>query len=351
MRMPSLAKSKRGFTLIELLVVIAIIAVLISLLLPAVQSAREAARRAQCVNNLKQIGLGIHNYESSFGMFPPGAMSTKTGEGWGAWSNNAVSWRALILPQMEQGPKYNAFNFALKAGQQGDNSLTAFYTTVSTYLCPSDGDHDNGYRPINVATGQYPMWNPTSATKAPIVNYNLSFGDNYAVLPLSGTNPWETPVTVPTGTVRIGINGFWGTTNVINYQGEVGSMRGFSDYRTMNTTTIAGVTDGTSNTILAGEGLPAEDANNEFWTATSAAAGTTIPLNWKTDLAVGGFGSTNWNSRLSYAARGFKSRHPGGANFLFADGSVKFLKNSISKVTYAALGSRAGGEVISADAY
>jgi len=97
--------------------------------------------------------------------------------------------------------------------------------------------------------------------------------------------------------------------------------------------------------------LPAEDANNEFWTATSAAADTTIPLNWKTDLAVGGFGSTNWNSRLSYAARGFKSRHPGGANFLFADGSVKFLKNSISKVTYAALGSRAGGEVISADAY
>ena len=97
--------------------------------------------------------------------------------------------------------------------------------------------------------------------------------------------------------------------------------------------------------------MPAEDANNEFWTATSAAAGTTIPLNWKTDLAVGGFGSTNWNSRLSYAARGFKSRHPGGANFLFADGSVKFLKNSISKVTYAALGSRAGGEVISADAY
>lgn len=351
MRIPPVAKAKRGFTLIELLVVIAIIAVLISLLLPAVQSAREAARRAQCVNNLKQIGLGIHNYESSHGMFPPGAMSTKIGQGWGAWSNNAVTWRALILPQMEQTAKYNAFNFSLQAGQQGSNALTAFYTTVSTFLCPSDGDHDNGYRPINVTSGQYPMWFPAGATKAPIVNYNLSFGDNYAVLPLSGSNPWETDVNVPAGTTRIGFNGFWGTTNVINYQGEVGTMRGFSDYRTMNTCTIAGVTDGLSNTILAGEGLPAEDANNEFWTATSAAAGTTVPMNWKTDLAVGGFGSKNWNSRLSYAARGFKSRHPGGANFLFGDGSVKFLKNSIARVTYAALGSRAGGEVISADAY
>ncbi|MCY2934353.1 MAG: DUF1559 domain-containing protein, partial [Planctomycetota bacterium] len=99
MKASSFSKTKRGFTLIELLVVIAIIAVLISLLLPAVQSAREAARRAQCINNLKQIGLAIHNYESSMGCFPPSAMSTNPNQGWGAWSNNGVSWRVLILPQ------------------------------------------------------------------------------------------------------------------------------------------------------------------------------------------------------------------------------------------------------------
>ena len=355
MRLSGSDRRRSGFTLIELLVVIAIIAVLISLLLPAVQSAREAARRAQCVNNLKQIGLAIHNYESSFSIFPPGAMAVSPSQGWGAWSNNGVTWRVLILPQMEQTNKYNAFNFSLQEGAQGDSGLTAWNASVPAFLCPSDGEHDNGFRPANVTTGQYPMFYPPSATKCPIVNYNMSFGDNYAIGNLSngGVNPWETPCSGPlAGQPQIGFPGFWGTTYdcAITATGS-GRMRGFSDYRTMNTATMASVTDGTSNTIIVGEGLPAEDANNEFWTATSAGAGTTIPMNWSTKLAVDGFGSTNWNSRLSYAARGFKSRHPGGVNFLFADGSVKFLKNSINRATYAALGSRNGGEVISADAY
>ena len=111
-------------------------------------------------------------------------------------------------------------------------------------------------------------------------------------------------------------------------------------------------TDGTSNTALIGEALPAEDGNNEFWTASSAGSGMTIPLNWKTDMMVCNYADqTNLKHRCNYAARGFKSRHPGGANFAFADGSVKFLKNSINRLTYCALGSRNGGEVISADSY
>src|SRR5271155_890609 len=103
----------RGFTLIELLVVIAIIAVLIALLLPAVQSAREAARRAQCTNNLKQIGIAIHSYHDQQGSFPLGGMSVATGwRGW-AWNNNGMTWRVLILPNMEQNPVYNSVNFSL----------------------------------------------------------------------------------------------------------------------------------------------------------------------------------------------------------------------------------------------
>jgi prepilin-type processing-associated H-X9-DG protein len=173
----------------------------------------------------------------------------------------------------------------------------------------------------------------------------MSFGDNYAVYPLSGANPWETP---RGSNPQIGWDGFWGTKS------NGGSMRAFVDYRDGQTTNIAGVTDGTANTILVGEDLPLEDANNEMYGFTGAGSGTTIPINWKTNLRpplCSGYGTTNWNCAFSYAARGFKSRHPGGANFLFADGSVHFIKNSISRVTYAALGSRAGSEVISADAY
>ncbi|WP_435007167.1 DUF1559 domain-containing protein [Tundrisphaera lichenicola] len=346
-----------GFTLIELLVVIAIIAVLISLLLPAVQAAREAARRTQCVNNLKQMGIAVHNYHDQIGIFPPAAMSLAPGQaGWGAWSNSNVSWRILILPNMEQNPIYNAVNFQLQNGG-GQTIATAWYSRIAVYSCPSDGTNQ-GFVPFNDnITGTYAMYCPqrpgTTTQQVPTTNYNMSFGDNYAVLPLSGQNPWETPLPLPSGILfRIGQNGFWGTTGVINYGGETGSMRGFADYRTMGVTSMAGVTDGTSNTILVGEGLPAQDANNNVWDATGAASGVTIPINWFTGLPMTSFGAgAPWNTRASYAGRGFKSLHPGGANFLFADGSVHFLKNSINRQTYAALGSRNGGEVISADAY
>jgi len=340
---------KAGFTLIELLVVIAIIAVLIALLLPAVQSAREAARRTQCVNNLKQIGLATHNYISSCDMFPPGAI-----KGGFAYTSNGMNWRPLILAHMEATNQYNSINFSLPINQNGPALATVWYTSIASFLCPSDGmgQAPIGFVPYKGPNGStsitVPPFKPgtTSGQLVPVSNYLMSFGDNYAVLPLSGANPWETAAgTVP----QIGFNGFWGTNN------DGGTMRGFSDYSTGGTATIASVTDGLSNTVFAGEGLPDEDANNDFWSFTGAAAGTTIPINWKTNqrdaACVDKWGSTNWSCRFSYAARGFKSRHSGGANFLLADGSVRFIKASISRITYAAIGSRNGGEVVSADAY
>jgi prepilin-type N-terminal cleavage/methylation domain-containing protein/prepilin-type processing-associated H-X9-DG protein len=342
---------RRGFTLIELLVVIAIIAVLIALLLPAVQSAREAARRIQCTNNLKQIGLASHNYLSTNDVFPPSAVKG----GW-AFTGNGMTWRAAILQQMELGNQFNSINFSLQLNESpGPAMLTIWYTTFNVYLCPSDaqGQTPPGFVPYG-NQGTFSVIIPPDTTRnyVPVSNYMMSFGDNYAIGNLTAQqNPWETPygTTAIPPNPQIGYDGFWGT----NTNG--GSMRGFADYRDGRVASIASVTDGTSNTILVGESLPDEDSNNEMWGFTGAAAGMTVPLNWKTNKRGAGcdaqFGSPDWNCRFSYAARGFKSRHPGGGNFLFADGSVKFIKTSISRVTYAALGSRNGGEIVSSDAY
>jgi prepilin-type processing-associated H-X9-DG protein len=184
----------------------------------------------------------------------------------------------------------------------------------------------------------------------------MSYGDNYLVLPLGCPNPWElAPPFVP-GAPRRGYDGFWGTTNVINFTGTGidgnGTMRGFADYRSGQSAPVASVTDGMSNTILVGEVLPQQDANNEMYGHTGIGSGTTVPINFFTgNPGPVAYGTCTFSSRFSYAARGFKSMHPGGANFLLADGHVQFLKASINPIAYNALGSRNGGEVISADQY
>ncbi len=319
---------RRGFTLIELLVVIAIIAVLIALLLPAVQAAREAARRAQCTNNLKQMGLAIHNYIDRTNIFVPGALGGTWG---GPTSSGGFTWRLMILPELEQNTVYNAFNFNLGEGQLYSSYAwaTVWYTVMPAFLCPSDGNNGGGLVPYG-AMGTYSVSTPPprpgspagTVGMVPSTNYNMSFGDNYAVLPLSGPNPWETQIlTMTPGMFQRGWPGFWGTNNAFNGQG--GVMRGFSDYSTAQVASVQSVTDGMSNTILLGEVLPDQDSNNEMYGFTGAASGTTLPINLYTGAPFAGFGSTNWSTRASYAARGFKSRHPGGANFAFADGRVR----------------------------
>jgi len=343
-----------------------------------VQAAREAARRSQCVNNLKQIGLAMANYVDVFITYPPGGI-TKGGNPWDSGANS-LNWRALILPQIEASTAYNAINFSVNANNGGNDSM-AFYTaytlTFNSFLCPSDGENQNGKMP----NGQLGSGNPrgqycnqvivpggTTATPwVPVSNYAGSFGDNYCGGVLCGNLPWETDWKIPpnqfTGRPRIGFNGYWGTNFGApdGFTPNGGSMRGFFDYRlTQPPPDIASVTDGTSNTVIVGEMLPSRAADSNFWFQNGGIHGMTVPLGWNSntvDPSTAGC-LTNWQQpsaplgcRFGAAAKGFVSLHPGGANFAFADGSVHFLKNSINHATYCALGSRGGGEVISADQY
>jgi len=309
---------RQGFTLIELLVVIAIIAVLIALLLPAVQAAREAARRAQCTNNLKQIGLALHNYNSSVGAFPYGANTYNIVTG--------GNWVLMILPQMEQGALYNSYNFSLETVPRIYNTpanTTIQTTVVNSLICPSDPQSN---KPIRSDRQELA---PTYSAMA------LWYAGNMGPSNYDNQVPFCPPSPVNSGTQSFCAQGNWGSTN-----GKTGNMTGvFARYE--QSQTLAGITDGTSNTFLVGEWLPDQCGWATAFHHNFPMAGTIIPLNLLNEN----------NQGLYYRSCGYKSRHSGGANFLMCDGSTRFVKQSINYQTYNAIGSSNMGEVVSSDAY
>jgi prepilin-type N-terminal cleavage/methylation domain-containing protein/prepilin-type processing-associated H-X9-DG protein len=314
MRIHRPARPVRGFTLIELLVVIAIIAVLIALLLPAVQAAREAARRISCTNNLKQIGVALHNYHDSVGVFPPGYVSAVSaggvdvGPGW--------AWGSMILPQIEQGALFNAINFSLSVAYH-DND-TASLTRINAYLCASDA------APTQVAVRDNA--NTTTVDTVAGSNYVGVFGiGEIAAAPGAGQGIFFR-------NSRIGIRDITdGSSQTI----AVGERSHNLSYVTWTARSIGGW-EFTTSSVEGGTDRFSADAE-ESWTQILGPVGTAD-------------GNRTPNNPEAHV-EDYWSRHPGGVNFLFADGSVRFLKDSINPTAYRALATRAGGEVVSADSY
>jgi prepilin-type N-terminal cleavage/methylation domain-containing protein/prepilin-type processing-associated H-X9-DG protein len=297
-------RGDRAFTLIELLVVIAIIAILIGLLLPAVQKVREAAARSQCTNNLKQIGLGLHNYNSAFGSFPPGYITN----GLGSIIPNpppgctvppyqpGYAWATFTLPFVEQQNLYNLINpsqVALKTVMTSNPAL--LQTQLKIFLCPSDPG-------IGVVNG-YLNGN------RPIKNYG----------------PQPSPP---------GATGY--CTTMSNYLGNSGDNGGGGGPLGGNSrTTIGAITDGTSNTFLVGERATRNANMYPSYAGLVFGEDDNDADNYSSDQAV--LGWTDNQMQSGYTAtvvnlpqNSFGSGHIGGANFVFCDGSVHFISSSIA---------------------
>jgi prepilin-type N-terminal cleavage/methylation domain-containing protein/prepilin-type processing-associated H-X9-DG protein len=325
---------RRGFTLIELLVVIAIIAVLIALLLPAVQAAREAARRIQCVNNLKQMGLAMHGYESAVGSFPSGVISTLVSPGWKIPAGNCNAappeigpgWSvfALVFPYLEQQALSNALNFNLTIADPANQTVRE--NRVSVYVCPSDSG------PPRVSA--YDCGSPPAAGSTPITMLaNLAPSSYVGVLGGGNKNNPDS------------------LCGCYEWQPFNGTFHRNSRVR------IADVTDGTSNTVGIGE------RDNRFVTSSwvGLLPGAEVIYNPDHDTGCQNFRPaitavvvhsrqyTVNSPNASPAA--FHTEHPGGGNFLFMDGSVRFIKNSVNLDTMRALATRNYGEIVSSDAY
>ncbi len=309
-------KENGGFTLVELLVVIAIIGILIALLLPAVQAAREAARRMQCTNNLKQLALAMHTYEAAHKAFPPGALSI-----------NNLSWNCFLLPFIEQGPlhkqfqEYGAFNqgtYNNGTNNEGQNKANLLALNgVAGFLCPSSTD-DMATHPSGTLT------NPERKT------YTSHY---YGVSGPLGINP--------------ATNAAYRAAQTSNQWGGF-ALQGMLQVNA--STRLRDVTDGTSNTLLLGEIANGDGAN---W-CRGVGLGTnptgnpldgTGPMGMSSSKNV--VNAINLPLTSVFNNISFSSRHPGGANFARADGSVDFLPDNVDLTLYKSLATRDGGEPVS----
>jgi prepilin-type N-terminal cleavage/methylation domain-containing protein/prepilin-type processing-associated H-X9-DG protein len=358
-----MAQKRRGFTLIELLVVIAIIAVLIALLLPAVQAAREAARRIQCTNNLKQLGLGIANYESSNTCYPVGLVfgvgtGYCTSPGFGRNCQN-TPWFLLMLPYIEQGPLYSSFNASI--GIEGYQLMgftvnsTVFTTKIASFQCPSDSQNTFNFQTLSTATGGLVPAYAFSPTKG---NYGINAGNTdfggiafgaypslYRPAPFATNSSGTGPQLVRVASVTDGVSNTQFISEIL--QGANDDTRGTvwfddpGDGSYMTRFTPNGKQD------ILGSGINV-DVIAGF--VTGPGQSPTAPGQLCDSQPVQQLACYSSSSE-GYAFAGTRSRHPGGVNTLFGDGSVHFMKDSINAATWVAIGSISGGEVISSDSY
>jgi prepilin-type N-terminal cleavage/methylation domain-containing protein/prepilin-type processing-associated H-X9-DG protein len=330
-------RQRRAFTLIELLVVISIIGVLVALLLPAVQSAREAARRTQCVNNLKQIGLAMQNYHTALNALPPGKIFGGDCTGLNDAAGHVLNTTAftLILNYLDQAPLHNAYNFSQTSANAhvtgtpnttmyGDEHVntTVVRTALAAFECPSDQA-----APIVTITSNI-GYDTTGARRSNYLLSSAGYTDSNCVSAAAPPGTFNPPYPNP---LLQGM--FFGDLSV----------------------NFALIRDGLSTTVMGGESLQIHDSTDygPYWAAgvhTSTVGHVLKP---------GTSGYTDYLPNAPYPGNAqklthawvFSSKHPGGVNMVFGDGSVKFIKNSIYALTWWQLHTIRAKEVVDRDAF
>lgn len=302
------SSQRRAFTLVELLVVIAIIGVLVALLLPAVQAAREAARRMQCGNNLKQMGLAIHNYHDTFLSFPPSAMRASIGGG--TESAQTLVWSGSILPFIEQRNLFDSIvgmGFGIVWDDDGVNE-DILRVKIPAYQCPSSPDSSQ-------------KWDDGDATQ----RHRASYG-----CVTSGTVGWDIANNVANSETQQHLD-----------DGGLDHARHNGPFQSQNrSTSFSEIVDGTSNTLFIGERYRRNFNRPYVYIGTPNTRDQHGRFAGSTGLQINSLNN-------SHAGHGsFGSPHPGGAQFAVGDGSVKLINENINRLIYAALGTRNGGEAV-----